>query len=347
VPLPVPRQRHLPLVQFAPRRSFEYLPTDAQPWFDDRAPATFSIFLGATPGETLSFFLRRIYMPEGEPVQIVSRDTSLVEVQAPEDGFATEASTPVRIRVHGSVSASADHQDVGLAVVWHGKTIHEMKVRVFHKLTIRVACHRVGVGVRYHGELMASLPAAPNFSSLESGLRKFWARAGIDFAFEDAYHDVQVEGPYQGALRVIAPYGELNAAIRQSFVPGKLNLYFAAILADGSGIQLPDRLGQYVPAAQRCIVVRTSGGGSASDGLLATVAHEMGHFLDLRHPYEDDDYGEHDTEPPAGRWFLMHKDATSRYLVPLKWVTPDGPHRLNENGAEVARAAVARYGLTG
>lgn len=345
MPLPVPRQRHLPLVQFAPRRSFEYVPTDTQPWFDDRAPGTFTIFLGATPGETLSFFLRRIYMPEGEPVEIVSRNTGLVTVEAPEDGFATDASTPVRIRVHGSVSG--DHQDVGLAVVWHGKTIHEMVVRVFRKLTVRVACHRVGVGVRYHGELMASLPAAPTLASLRSGLRKFWARAGLDFAFEDDYHEVRVEGPYQGALRVIAPYGELNAAISQSFVPGKLNLYFAAILADGEGVQLPDRLGQYVPASQRCIVVKTTSGGSAGDNLLSTVAHEMGHFLDLRHPYEEGDYGAGETEPPAGRWFLMHKDSTSRYLVPLKWVTRDGPHRLNENGADVARAAVARYGLTG
>lgn len=330
----VPRQRHVPLVQiYGDSVEPEDAPADERPWLDDRAAATFPIVLGLVPHDDVRLGFRRIALPPDVPVRIVSRNPTLVQVAEPSGGHIASGDAEIRLTTGDPGSADTDVQ---IAVQCAGKMIHSIEARVFELL--RVPVNPVLVQVTPDGEpLIGARAELPDLAALEQGVNHYFRRIGVQLVFGPLQH-AAVEG-YQGRFRLMGDsYPELDAAIRQCQHPHQLNLYFTTTFVtpgrDGHYTEDRSVLGYNVTqASQPCVAVRVE--RSPNGRFLSTIAHEIGHYFGLRHPIEN---GVH--APPASGWFLMHRSSPGGRLIPLKWVTAHGPHRLQESQASTMRDTI-------
>lgn len=340
----VPRQRHVPLVQiYGDTFEPEQPPSDDRPWMDDRAPATFPVVLGLVPHDDVRLRFRRIALPPDIPVRIVSRNPSVVQVAEPAGGLISSGDAEIRLTTGeplstGSEPASDDGNDVGIAVQCAGKMIHGISARVYELL--RVPVHPVAVQVTPDGEILAGARATiPGIDDIEQGVNRYFRRIGVEMVFGEI-QNVAVTGLY-GRFRVIGPpYPELESAIRQAHHPNKLNLYFSRTFSapNDSGVVVEDRtiLGRYVSDTSRDnIVVKIE--ERPSSRLLSTIAHEIGHYFNLHHPME---HRSGTSIPASSGWFLMHWTSPGGRLIPLKWVTRHGAHRLLESQASAMRQTI-------
>lgn len=325
----ISRLRHTSLVQFVGNASYEGYPQAGSAWIDDRSPASQPLVLGANLGEVLHVRLRWLTLDPSCQVRIVSRSSKVtVEPSGPVAGPEVD----VTLRIAADAALSGEHEDAQLAVQWNGKSIHGMTVRLWRRLRVRVAVHRMTIG----GESRAA--SFPRKAELFTRANEYWHRAGVELFVDGDYHSVTVPGDRSGTARITGgAYPEIVEAKRRSYLPGRLNLYVATRLGDEDGEDMDDVLGIHL-TAQGCVVVRAQ---PDAFGLGWTLAHECGHFFSLAHPFELSVPAAR--RPPAARWFLMHPLSGEGCLIPLKWC--NGRHLLDEHGATHAREAILAAGI--
>lgn len=254
-----------------------------------------------------------------------------------------------------------------LNVTWLDWTIHSLHAFVFRRLRIRVIPHRVTVrGRGAHLEWgLPPLEPAMNY------VNAIWASAGIEFvppAGEAGWRyqpmEIENDGLAMSGVFNLTDRDQQRRLFEQSVVPGAINIYFISYIRNldydpaSRTIGVTQRPGDYHPSdpvralPQPCILMPDRYGDSAGNTIWTadevtlcgqrgthhpelklglTLAHEIGHYLNLAHPRDDGD--SHKLYPWSQR-LLMHNSDPSSYLIPL-CKRDHGP--LDDNGVVEAR----------
>jgi hypothetical protein len=272
----------------------------------DRGPV-----VGVTEDTTVFVELRRDQIAFNAPLFVTSSDPAVMRVSIPVKKIASNKNSPASEKLYDSIDQEIQITGVkgGGGVLPNvakvevrygsnqGPVIGELTVYVFTPFHINVVPHLVNLS----GPRGYSVSYIFDVNPIFEMVRAIWQPCGIDFFVGAPENEFMPSNMNEvGKWK----YPESDSMIKQAkrHHPDAINIYFVDdVVSDHDVIAYTDRPGRRL--FKRCIIAKTD--VVTEESLALTLAHEIGHFLDLSHT--DKTKGTNAREDIwAERRYLMH-----------------------------------------
>jgi len=269
--------------------------------------------LGIMNGETVRVKIERERLDDAAPVFVTSTNPAIVEIVEPENGGPLPANGIFECKaLDGEGEHPVIQARLGSA---EGPVLAELEPHTFPRLRIAITPHNVRIDGAGGNGTRASLTA---LADILRRVRKIWRPCGIDFTINATVNDTITLGSnitdtfdnastFVGDIRQILGLQRARLGLPAGTNDESINMYMIDTFSDGRyvgfGISRDSatRYGSDTGILINCTGV--NGNAVAEERTARTVAHEIGHFLRLKHVEEKN--AADAVEYTYGRWQLM------------------------------------------
>jgi hypothetical protein len=297
------------------KRAVTGLPVIDAPDIDDRGSVSpdFYPVVGITQGDIVKVKIKREALENSSNAKLflTSSDTAVMKVESPASG-PIPAGDEVEIKIKGvSGGATATPKKAKLEVRYgaaSGTILNKLDCWVFQEAQIRLAPHLVTI--------RGTVPAC-DVDAVMALVRAIWRPCGVSFAVDATRNDSITS--FANAGVVMNPWvdpnafsgSELDRLLSTNRANNKVNIYFVNQIGTsggtlGYGFSRAAHANYGIANPGIVLAATTPGGGTTRDDYYWAndLAHEIGHFLRLWHPNQQEPPDER--EDSWSRRMLMH-----------------------------------------
>ncbi|HBP21736.1 MAG TPA: hypothetical protein DEA08_28625 [Planctomycetes bacterium] len=285
--------------------------------------------LGIMNGQEVRVKIERERLDEAAPVFVTSTNPAIVEITEPENGGPLPASGIFKCK---ALAGEGDHPVIQARLgSAEGPVLAELEPHTFSRLRIAITPHNVRIDGAGGNGTRASLT---RLADILRRVRKIWRPCGIDFTINATINDNITLGSnitdtfdnastWAGDIRQILGLQRTRLSLPAGTNDQSINMYMIDTFSNpgfvGYGISrdTADSIGSDTGIVINCAGV--NGNEVQEERTARTVAHEIGHFLRLKHVEEKN--AADAVEYTYGLWQLMY---------PKSWVPADA--RIKEFG---------------